>query len=115
MFTKIWDWIKTIGLNLAGNAAISQVEVLIDKGLEEFIVSDPVKCKGLVVGLHSFIPTLAKLAAKTTGTDVDDKAVAATRVELEAFAARHNITLVDIDALGSMVGDAANPPNNIDA
>ncbi len=114
MFKKLGEWIKTIGLNLVGNAAIKQVEQLIDKGLEEFVVSDPVKCKGLVVGLHSFIPTLAKLAAKTTGTDLDDKAVEETRKELEAFAARHNITLIDISAVGETVGEGVNPLNNID-
>lgn len=108
MFNKIWNWIKTIGVNLAGNAAITQVEQLLDKGLEEFIVSDPVKCKGMVVGLHAFIPTLAALAAKTTGTDMDDKAVEATRKEFEDFAARHGIILTDIGTLGTTVGDAAN-------
>lgn len=89
---KILGWIKNVGINLAANAIINQLEEAADKALEDFYIEDQEACIASVKGFYSFLPLLQRITAKTE-TKLDDNAVTETKKELEDFCSRHGITL----------------------
>lgn len=98
MFKKIADFFKKLASGLVADAVIAQSGEMIQQGLEAFYAEKPKTCASLVSSFYIWIPTLQGLAAKTK-TPLDDKEVVELKSEIEAFAAKHGIQLVDLDKM----------------
>jgi hypothetical protein len=86
---------------LLGVAKGPVIEKIIDNGgelLDKFALKDPTTAAALVSSLYVFIDTVAEDAALKSKTDVDDVAIDEAKEELELFAARHGLTLQNLDA-----------------
>lgn len=69
-----------------------------EEALESYAVKNPAAASALVTSLYAWVDTeLEELAAKSK-TDVDDLSVDEVKAELEEFAARHGLTLQNLDA-----------------
>jgi len=94
---KIFEFFGQL-LGVVKGPAIHKV---VDKGgalLEAFAIKNPTVCSALVSSLYVFFDTAVEDAAVKSKTDVDDIAVDDVKAELEAFAARHGLTLQNLDA-----------------
>ncbi len=90
---KIWSFIVSI----AANPAISEAGHFLDSTLEKYYENNPKACAALVAGLYPFIDTIVEDHAAQTKNTIDDRLVAEIKKELEAFAAKHEFSLTNVD------------------
>jgi len=94
---KIWDFLTTYVLGFVEGPLLNEGGQAIEKMLEDFRAKNQEAADGLVVGLYMLITTVGKdVVAKTTNT-YDDHAVDEVLSEVKEYAARHSITLPEIN------------------
>lgn len=112
----MFKFLKDIVLKFAAGQAIDSVIDLLDEWLEKFYAQKPKTCAALVSGFYIGIDGFLEDLVAKTKTDIDDKAVAALKAEIEKFAAAHNIELIDLDGVetedASPGGDHPDTPPN---
>jgi hypothetical protein len=95
---KLFAWIKAlINPEKLADMAIDELGDFGEQSVEKMYAVKPKTATALVQSLYSWIPFAAEAAAKTD-TKIDDHAVDEVRKEVEVFAAKFNIDLVDLDA-----------------
>lgn len=81
--------------------AIQQGGDFLEEALEAYAVKKPQQAAALVTSLHAFVDTELEDLALKSKTDIDDLSVDEVKGELEEFAARHGLTLQNLDAGGA--------------
>lgn len=95
---KLWLLIKSIfNPEKIGDAVIDELGDFAEESVEKMYAKKPKAARALIQSLYAWVPFAEEAAAKTA-TKWDDKATAEAKSEIEEFAAKFNIDLVDLDA-----------------
>ena len=78
--------------------AIEKGGDFMEEALENYAVKNPIAASALVSSLYLWVDTELEDLALKSKTDMDDLSVDEVKGELEEFAARHGLTLQNLDA-----------------
>lgn len=82
---------------VAKGPLIEQTIDTLGEKLEEFAAKQPKAAEALASSLYVWLDTTLEDAALRSKTDLDDTAVDEAKEEIEQFAARHGLTLQNLD------------------
>lgn len=94
---KIWEFVKTYLLTFAEGPILNEGGQALEKMLEQFRLKHQEAADGLVISLYMLVTTVGEDVVKNTTNEYDDHALAEVKAELVEYAAKHSITLPEIN------------------